>query len=243
MPYPEQEAGWLDRLFQRATPFLLLGIVALGGFLRVYQIGSKGLWLDEAFSVWLGWQPVGEMLGWLMRIDQHPPLYYLLLHFWMALGDDAAAVRALSALLGTLTIPVVYLLSRRLADDDDKVGLLAALILAVSPFHVRFAQEARMYTLLTLNVSLALYALVHLLTDPRSAETGLGQQFVDLWQVWRAARAAEREARSDTAGYERDFRETPTGSAPLPAAAGCRCRPSRPTWPGWATWSLRPQRC
>jgi hypothetical protein len=204
----EERTSRLNQLFQRPTPFLLLAIVALGGFLRFYQIGSKGLWLDESFSVWLGWQPVGEILSWLVNIDQHPPLYYTLLHLWMALGDDAAAVRALSALLGTLTIPVVYLLSRRLADDDDKVGLLAALILAVSPFHVRFAQEARMYTLLTLNVSLALYALVHLLTDPRSAETGLGQQFVDLWQVWRDARAAEREARSDTAGYERDFRET-----------------------------------
>jgi len=133
---------------QRATPFVLLAITALGGFLRLYQIGSKGLWLDEAFSVWLGWQPVGQMLSWLIRIDQHPPLYYLLLHVWMHLGDDAATVRALSALCGTLTIPVIYLLGRRLA--DEKVGLLAALILAVSPFHVRFAQETRMYTLLAL---------------------------------------------------------------------------------------------
>jgi len=146
----------------RGVDRLCLGaVMVLGGFLRVYQIGGKGLWLDEAFSVWLGWQPVGEMLSWLVRIDQHPPLYYLLLHFWMALGDDPATVRALSAIFGTLTIPVVYLLGRRLA--DGKVGLLAALILAVSPFHVRFAQETRMYTLLALNASLALYALICLL--------------------------------------------------------------------------------
>ncbi len=172
-------ARWGDRLW-------VVAVTALGGFLRVYQIGGKGLWLDEAFSVWLGWQPVGEMMGWLVRIDQHPPLYHLLLHFWMVLGDDQATVRALSALCGTLTIPVVYLLGRRLA--DDRVGLLTALILAVSPFHVRFAQETRMYTLLTLNVSLALYALVRLLTDPRSAEARLGRQFVDFWRGWRAAR-------------------------------------------------------
>ena len=211
----EERTIRLNQLFQRATPFLLLAIVALGGFLRVYQIGSKGLWLDESFSVWLGWQPVGEMLSWLVNIDQHPPLYYTLLHLWMALGDDAAAVRALSALLGTLTIPVVYLLGRRLADDDDKVGLLAALILAVSPFHVRFAQEARMYTLLTLNASLALYALVHLLTDPRSADTPLGQQLIDLWRTWWAARAAERQALPETTGYGRDLTEsTDWGSAP-----------------------------
>jgi mannosyltransferase len=176
----------LNRLFQRAAPFLLLAIGALGGFLRVYQIGNKGLWLDEAFSVWLGWRPPGEMLSWLVRIDQHPPLYYVLLHFWMALGDGAATVRALSALLGTLTIPVVYLLGRRLA--DGKVGLLAALILAVSPFHVRFAQETRMYTLLALSASLALYFLVCLLTDPRSDRARLGQQLVEFWRAWQAAR-------------------------------------------------------
>jgi mannosyltransferase len=207
-PHPAGEPGQLDWLFRRATPFLLLGIVALGGFLRFYQIGSKGLWLDEAFSVWLGWQPLAEMLGWLVNIDQHPPLYYTLLHLWMAFGDNAATVRALSALLGTLTIPVIYLLGRRLADGDQVVGLLAALILAVSPFHVRFAQETRMYTLLTLNASLALYALARLLTDPRSAEMLLGQQLADLWQTWRVARAVERGAQPETAGYERDFRES-----------------------------------
>jgi len=237
MPYPRQKTGRFDRLFQHATPFLLLAIVALGGFLRLYQIASKGLWLDEAFSVWMGWRPVGEMLSWLVRIDQHPPLYYTLLHFWMTLargtlarGDDAATVRSLSALLGTLTIPVIYLLGRRLADGDDTVGLLAALILAVSPFHVRFAQETRMYTLLTLNVSLALYALARLLTDPRSTEVPLGQQLVDFWRglwqslakaPWQAARAAERETLPETAGYGRDFR----------GATDCVSAPTRRRWP------------
>jgi mannosyltransferase len=101
----------------------------------------------------------------------------------MAFGDSATTVRALSALLGTLTIPVIYLLGRRQA-GDDKVGLLAALVLAVSPFHVRFAQETRMYTLLTLNASLALYALVCLLTDPRPAEIPPGERFVGRWPAW-----------------------------------------------------------
>jgi len=158
--------------------------------LRFYQIGGKGLWLDEAFSIWMGRQPVGEMLGWLVNIDQHPPLYYTLLHFWMILGDSAATARSLSALFGAFTIPVIYLLGRRLSDGDEKTGLLAALILALSPFHVRFAQEARMYTLLALNASLALYALMRLLTDSRSATALLGRQLTNLWRVWRGGRSA-----------------------------------------------------
>jgi len=221
-----QFASQINRLFERATPFLLLAIVALGGALRFHQIGSKALWLDESFSVWLGWQPLGRMWAWLINIDQHPPLYYTLLHWWMLLGDSAATVRAFSALCGTLTIPVLYFLGRRLANAADRagpaVGLLAALLLAVSPFHVRFAQETRMYTLLTLNAALALYAMVRLLTDPRAAQVSLGQQLVDLWQTWRTARSAELQALPDsrvyspasrvyspaTAGYGRDFRAT-----------------------------------
>ncbi|MBN1813017.1 MAG: glycosyltransferase family 39 protein [Anaerolineae bacterium] len=165
---------------------LLLAIVALGAFLRLYQIGDNGLWIDEAFSIWMGQQPTGEMLGWLVRIDQHPPLYYLLLHLWMHLGDDQAVVRAFSALCSTLTIPAIYLLGRRLS--GQKLGLLAALILAVSPFHVHFAQEARMYALMALNASLAMVALARLLTDPRAATVALGQQLVDFFQAWRTDR-------------------------------------------------------
>jgi mannosyltransferase len=171
---------------RHSSHLLLLAIVVLGAFLRLYHIGGNGLWIDEAFSIWMGRQPVSEMLGWLVRIDQHPPLYYLLLHIWMCLGDGQAVVRAFSALCSTLTIPIIYLLGRRLA--NQKLGLLAALILAVSPFHVHFAQEARMYALLALNASLALLALARLLTDPLSATAALGGQSVGFWRAWRATR-------------------------------------------------------
>ena len=173
-----------SRISHHALRLLLLPIIALGAFLRLYRIGANGLWIDEAFSVWMGRQPVGQMLDWLVRIDQHPPLYYLLLHLWMRLGDGEAVVRAFSALCSTLTIPAIYLLGRRLA--GRRVGLLAALILAVSPFHVYFAQEARMYALLALNASLALYALARLLADPRAAALAPGRQLVDFWRAWRA---------------------------------------------------------
>jgi hypothetical protein len=168
---------------ERLAPWLVLIITLLGAGLRLYQIGAKGLWLDEAFSVWLGWQPLPDMLSWIIRIDQHPPLYYFLLHFWMRFGDSAATVRTLSALIGALTIPMIYLLGRRLLGQN--VALLAALILAISPFHIRFGQETRMYTLLTLNASLAMLALAHLLTDPQAAKTRLGWQLVAYFRSGR----------------------------------------------------------
>jgi mannosyltransferase len=151
----------LGRAKKSATPLLLLLITLLGGGLRILAIGQKGIWLDEAFSIWLGWHRLPEMWGWIARIDQHPPLYYTLLNVWMRLGDDASTIRLLSAVLSTLTIPVIFLLGRRLA--GLRVGLLAALLLAVSPFHVRFAQEARMYALLALTASAAMACLACLL--------------------------------------------------------------------------------
>jgi hypothetical protein len=153
-----------DRRRRVAAPLLLLAITLLGGALRFYAIDRKGLWLDEAFSVWLGGHRLPEMWGWIAGIDQHPPLYYTLLHLWMRLGDDVATVRMLSAAAGTLTIPILYALGRRLA-GQQWTGLLAALILAVSPFHVRFAQEARMYALLAFVASASMACLAYLLTQ------------------------------------------------------------------------------
>lgn len=153
-----------DANIGRRELLLLLALTAAGGWLRVWTIGQKGLWLDEAFSVWVATQPLGPLLAFVAQIDQHPPLYYLLLHFWIALvGDGPAAVRLLSALLSTLTIPATFCLGRRLFGPT--VGLLAALILALSPFHVRFAQETRMYALLALNATLALLALTYVLRE------------------------------------------------------------------------------
>lgn len=176
-----------------ATRWLLLFVIALGFALRVHRIDEKGLWLDEAFSVWMAQHALPELIDWLVRIDQHPPLYYISLHGWLRFGESAAHVRMLSAMFGALTLPVIFLIGRRLA--GNAVGLAAAFILAISPFHVRFAQEARMYTLLMLNASLATLALVYLLTDPRASSATIGRQLAVFFQNRRAA-SAEKQVNS-----------------------------------------------
>ena len=151
--------------FKAAFP--LAGLVLAAGLaLRFWQIGDAGLWLDEAFSLWMGSQRLTEMAGWLARIDQHPPLYYALLHGWLAGGSGEGWVRAFSALCSVATIPLFYAAVRLL--QGPQTAQVAALILAVAPFHVRYAQEARMYALLTLLVAAVLLCLA-LLVQPRPA--------------------------------------------------------------------------
>jgi mannosyltransferase len=165
------------------APWLVIVITLVGGWLRVFQLGSQGLWLDETFSIWLANHNVTDMLQWMIRIDQHPPLYYLLLHYWMILkGDTPYYVRLLSALFGAATIPIIYLIGKRIS--GAVMGLVAAVFLALSLFNIYYAQETRMYTLLTFNAAVAIYALVRLLSDSRSLNP-IGSQFLEYLRDWR----------------------------------------------------------
>ncbi len=169
--------------FDELAPWLVVFITLVGGALRVLLLDSKGMWLDETFSVWLANHSVADMLRWGVKIDQHPPLYYLLLHTWIAFrGDAPYHVRLLSVLFGAGAIPIIYLIGKRMS--GAMMGLAAAVLLALSPFNIRYAQETRMYTLLTLNAAVAIYALVRLLTDARSVKP-IGSQFREYLHAWR----------------------------------------------------------
>ena len=196
---------------EQFAPWLVVSLTLIGGFLRVLLLGTKGMWLDETFSVWLANHSVAEMLQWIVKIDQHPPLYYLLLNGWIALrGDTPYDVRLLSVLFGTGTIPVIYLIGKRMS--GAVMGLAAAVLLALSPFNIGYAQETRMYTLLTFNAAVAIYALVRLLTDPRSVRP-IGSQFREYLHAWRTSRPVEPDT-------EREFS--------YKAEIG-----SQPGWRGW----------
>ena len=67
--------------FEDFAPWLAVALTLVGGWLRVFLLGNKGMWLDETFSVWLANQSVPEMMQWIIKIDQHPPVYYLLLQY------------------------------------------------------------------------------------------------------------------------------------------------------------------
>ena len=174
---------------EELAPWGVIVITMIGALLRVFLLAAKGLWLDEAFSVWLSSHNILDMLHWVVSVDQHPPLYYLLLHYWIALnGDTPYDVRMLSVLFGVAAIPVIYLIGKRIS--GPALGLAAAMLLALSPFHIRFAQETRMYTLLTFNAAVAIYALVRLLTDPRSVRP-IGSQFREYLHAWRTSGPSE----------------------------------------------------
>jgi uncharacterized membrane protein len=139
-------------------------ILVVGLVLRVVQIGSDGLWLDEAYSVALAHMSIIDMVK-ATASDVHPPLYYFLLHYWvMAFGDSEIVVRLLSVVFGIAAIVMIYELGRLLFNRE--VGLVGALVLALSVFQIFYSQDARMYSLLVLLSLLSLYFFVLYLQRP-----------------------------------------------------------------------------
>jgi hypothetical protein len=147
----------------------LVLIVALAAVVRLRGLASEGLWLDEAISVqWTRLDVAGVVRA--TAADVHPPLYAILLHGWVrALGDSDAAVRALSVVLGVAAVAVMAGVGARLWGADS--GLAAALLLACSPYHVYYSQEARSYALLVL---VALASWGRLLAARGSGRTDAG---------------------------------------------------------------------
>lgn len=143
-----------------------VAVILLAALLRWAAPDLKTIWFDEAFSRWLAQQEPGALWGWVAAIDQHPPLYYLLLAGWLRLvGDGVAALRLFSGLVSVAAVPLVGMAARRLIGRD--AGWIAALVVAVTPFQVQYGQEMRMYALLNLEVALILWALTSILMFPR----------------------------------------------------------------------------
>jgi len=135
----------------------LLPIVLLAAALRLYHIGYNSLWFDEAFS-WL----VSQQTPISILTDTPPPIlppaYHILLHYWTLLGDSETSLRLFSTTCSIMSIPVLYAIGRRLF--GPKTGLATSLLLAVLPFQVYFAQEARLYSLVVLLAAIVLWLFV-----------------------------------------------------------------------------------
>ncbi|WP_442937906.1 glycosyltransferase family 39 protein [Nostoc sp.] len=141
----------------------------------VFSLGNTFLSvpLDQAIAPDILLQPlqpnpaasIGDVIHNLVTQDTHPPLYFVLAYLWMKLFPSEGglvslfAARSLPALIGAASIPCAYVLGR-VAFRSPLVGHLAAAIMAVSPYGIFLAQEARHYSLAALWVTTSLTCLV-----------------------------------------------------------------------------------
>jgi mannosyltransferase len=139
-------------------------LTVLGGVLRFATLNVSSIELDESATLILVHRGFAGMLSHLTKSESAPPLYYILVWAWTKVfGAGVVGFRSFSALIGTLTIPVMYAAGRQIS---PRAGVWAAALTTVSPSMYFFSQEARCYALLVLFSAAALVAWQRALQDP-----------------------------------------------------------------------------
>lgn len=138
----------MSDLKPRRLILIVLLISLLGGFFRFWGIGERSFWEGEFFS-----RDMAQSLGHWSTVQRlvdsgNTPLYFLVLKFWQTMGDTEAFLRTLSALCGTVTIPLVFILG--ISCLGTRSAVIGSFFMALSPFHIFWAQTVRPYTFLSL---------------------------------------------------------------------------------------------
>jgi len=143
----------------------LLIIIFAGLILRIYDLDGESLWVDEGHAIQVASFDIDQLIGESAR-DNHPPLYSLMLHYWMKLFPHTAYyLRLLSVILGALSIFLIYKIGEDLF--DKKAGLMSSMFLSFSVFHIQYSQEIRSYMMVVVLILLSFYLLVKLIRTPK----------------------------------------------------------------------------
>jgi mannosyltransferase len=141
---------------------LIVLAAVVGVAVRWWAIGKTSLWWDEGYSLWLSQFSLKEI--WRgVATDISPPLYYFLLHGWIRFfGVSEFSLRSMSAFFETLSIPIFFLIARRVL--QDKLGVTVAMWLyALSSFQAHYARDARFYGVLCFFALAGVYSLIEFL--------------------------------------------------------------------------------
>jgi len=143
----------------RSWHLTAVGLLVLVAFsIRAASLDAQSLWRDEVDALRFATAPRSEILGNFTQPGWNGPLYFLLLRGWVALtGTSGYAMRLFSLIPGVLSIPLIYVLGRRLF--EPATGLISALLAATSPYLVWYSQEVKMYALVLALSLLAIYGL------------------------------------------------------------------------------------
>ncbi len=118
-------------------------LTVIGLLLRFYNLGYNSLWLDEASTLYFARQTLSGIWAATAGGEFNPPLFYWMEHVMLFFGDSEFVLRFIPALLGVLTIPVMYFVGATFRDKNT--GIIAAALMTFSPFHIFYSQEARAY--------------------------------------------------------------------------------------------------
>lgn len=140
--------------------------LALGAILRLIDLTKSSIWHDEGYTMWLLRYDFAEILTRTAR-DVHPPMYYLISKVWVSVfGTSVFSIRFMSLLFSLGIIFLVYKIIENLF--SQKAAFWSAILVAFSPFMIRFAQEARMYGVVAFFTTLATYYFIKFVKENKN---------------------------------------------------------------------------
>jgi mannosyltransferase len=154
--------------------------VAVGGAWGLARSGSMGN--DEVATRWAALLSLRELAHLLRHVDAVHGLYYLVMHFWMAVGNSPAVMRVPSVIAMAAAAGLTAVIGRRLT-GSGWAGLFAGLIMAVTPSIGYYAQTARSYAMVLAAVLAATLALLHALTAEKAGDGRLANRW---WLAYAA---------------------------------------------------------
>jgi 4-amino-4-deoxy-L-arabinose transferase-like glycosyltransferase len=156
------EPGKLQTRSRLVSVASLVPVLVVAAAVRFPLLNRLSLWLDEGFTVLYSQLSWSSVLGFNGYYSPHPPLYFMVVKAASLFVPETTAGRGISALASIGTIPVVFALASRLL--GRRAAVMASLAMALSPVHVYYSQEARMYAPVVFLVALSYLALVSLAT-------------------------------------------------------------------------------
>jgi len=148
----------------RISALALILMTAFAALLRFLFLARKPFWFDECFSVEVARLSWHDFLLLMWRREANMSLYYLLLRGWLHFGSSPFFIRSLSVVCSVATVPAIYWLASKLF--DRRVALVATGLLSVNAYHIRYAQEARSYSLFVLLAILSSSFFITSLREP-----------------------------------------------------------------------------
>jgi len=173
---PKQSSVSVPELTSRGRVLLLTLVTLAGAWLRLFHLGTKSLWLDEGATVTLARMAWPQFVHvWWYGEASFQGAFFLLMRVWLHLGPGEFWVRLPAAIFGIASIPLIYLLARKLVGVVP--ALAAAAIFAFSPTHVYYSQEARSYTMTILLVLVSSWFFVRAVEQNRETDWALWTLF------------------------------------------------------------------